>query len=64
VQVLEKVSISLSDCLAGSGCITSAESVLVSQQGPDELIRILKTNRSAKVILHSILAQRLKDLDI
>lgn len=47
--MLEKVSISLSDCLACSGCITSAESVLVSQQGPDELLRILTKCKEAKV---------------
>ena len=34
---LEKVSITLNDCLACSGCITSAESVLITQQSQHEV---------------------------
>lgn len=34
---LEKVAITLNDCLACSGCITSAESVLITQQSQDEV---------------------------
>ena len=34
--------ITLNDCLACSGCITSAESVLVAQHNSDELIRRLR----------------------
>ncbi|KAK0055968.1 cytosolic Fe-S cluster assembly factor NARFL [Biomphalaria pfeifferi] len=41
---LEKPKITLNDCLACSGCITSAESVLISQQSQDELYRVLKEN--------------------
>lgn len=37
---LQKVEITLADCLACSGCITSAESVLVTQQSQEELIRV------------------------
>lgn len=40
---LEKAQISLSDCLACSGCITSAESVLVSLQSHDELLSSLRS---------------------
>ncbi|KAK3886746.1 hypothetical protein Pcinc_009122 [Petrolisthes cinctipes] len=40
----EKAKITLNDCLACSGCITSAEVVLVSQQSHDELYRILEEN--------------------
>ncbi|XP_014601924.1 PREDICTED: probable cytosolic Fe-S cluster assembly factor AGAP009023 isoform X1 [Polistes canadensis] len=39
---LEKVEITLADCLACSGCITSAESVLVSQQCPEDLLKIFQ----------------------
>lgn len=42
---LEKAKITLNDCLACSGCITSAESVLITQQSQDELYRILDENR-------------------
>ncbi|KAF5306147.1 hypothetical protein FQR65_LT07423 [Abscondita terminalis] len=40
MQKLQKVEITLSDCLACSGCITSAESVLVTQQSQEELFKI------------------------
>ncbi|GFO32095.1 cytosolic Fe-S cluster assembly factor narfl [Plakobranchus ocellatus] len=42
---LEKAKITLNDCLACSGCITSAESVLITQQSQDELYRVLEENR-------------------
>lgn len=38
-QKLQKVEITLADCLACSGCITSAESVLVTRQSQEELLR-------------------------
>ena len=38
---LEKAQITLNDCLACSGCITSAESVLITQQSQDELYKVL-----------------------
>lgn len=48
-EVLPKVSVTLSDCLACSGCVTSAESVLISQQGPEELLKVLERNKLSKV---------------
>lgn len=48
--IVAKVNdISLSDCLACSGCITSAESVLVQQQNHDELFKIINDNKTLKV---------------
>ncbi|KAG0333996.1 hypothetical protein BG004_000601 [Podila humilis] len=44
---LETATISLNDCLACSGCITSAESVLVTLQSQEELYSILKQNQIA-----------------
>ncbi|XP_065200810.1 cytosolic Fe-S cluster assembly factor narfl [Planococcus citri] len=41
---LARVDISLNDCLACSGCITTAESVLIAQQNHDEVLRILSEN--------------------
>ncbi len=41
---LEKAKITLNDCLACSGCITSAESVLITQQSQDELYKVLEEN--------------------
>ena len=41
-EKLQKVEITLSDCLACSGCITSAESVLVTQQSQEELLRVFR----------------------
>ncbi|XP_063046758.1 cytosolic Fe-S cluster assembly factor narfl [Engraulis encrasicolus] len=45
-QKLEKAKITLNDCLACSGCITSAESVLITQQSHEELFRVLRQNKS------------------
>ena len=44
----EKATINLTDCLACSGCITSAESVLVSSQSKDLVVDILLENRKAQ----------------
>lgn len=45
-EKLQKVEITLADCLACSGCITSAESVLVTQQSQEELMRVFKEKTS------------------
>ena len=42
---LEKAKISLDDCLACSGCVTSAETVLINQQSTDELFKIIESNK-------------------
>ncbi|XP_068964352.1 cytosolic iron-sulfur assembly component 3 isoform X3 [Petaurus breviceps papuanus] len=47
-QKLEKAKISLNDCLACSGCITSAESVLITQQSHEELSKVLHFNKTAE----------------
>ncbi|XP_059477314.1 cytosolic iron-sulfur assembly component 3 [Neocloeon triangulifer] len=47
---LQKVEITLTDCLACSGCVTTAESVLVSQQSGPEVLRILTENMELPVI--------------
>ncbi|XP_076043435.1 cytosolic Fe-S cluster assembly factor narfl [Oratosquilla oratoria] len=41
----EKAKITLNDCLACSGCITSAEVVLVNQQSHEEFYRVLESNK-------------------
>ncbi|NXN97243.1 NARFL factor, partial [Rhinopomastus cyanomelas] len=46
-QKLEKAKITLNDCLACSGCITSAESVLITQQSHQELCKTLAFNKTA-----------------
>ena len=38
--------ITLNDCLACSGCITSAESILIDQQDYHEAQRVLQLNQS------------------
>lgn len=43
-STLKPAQISLSDCLACSGCITSAESVLVSMQSHNEVLKSLQEN--------------------
>lgn len=48
--LVAKVSdINLSDCLACSGCITSAETVLVQQQNYEELFKVINDNKTSKV---------------
>ncbi|KAK7790273.1 hypothetical protein R5R35_012639 [Gryllus longicercus] len=68
---LKKVEISLADCLACSGCITSAESVLISQQSQTELTRIFQETKSlheagqgdqAKLIIVSLSVQPILSL--
>ncbi|KAG5279931.1 hypothetical protein AALO_G00083120 [Alosa alosa] len=49
MQKLEKAKITLNDCLACSGCITSAESVLITQQSHEELFRVLRQNKQRSV---------------
>lgn len=44
-QKLEKAKITLNDCLACSGCITSAESVLITQQSHEEFYKTLAFNK-------------------
>ncbi|XP_047636996.1 cytosolic iron-sulfur assembly component 3 isoform X1 [Phacochoerus africanus] len=44
---LEKAKISLDDCLACSGCVTSAETVLITQQSHEELRKVLDANKTA-----------------
>jgi len=44
---LETATITLNDCLACSGCITSAESMLVSLQSHKELYNVIGDNRIA-----------------
>ncbi|CAG7854763.1 Cytosolic Fe-S cluster assembly factor NAR1 AltName: Full=Nuclear architecture-related protein 1 [Serendipita indica DSM 11827] len=43
-QKLTKAEISLNDCLACSGCITSAESVLITMQSHEEVMSFLQSN--------------------
>ncbi|XP_015110181.1 probable cytosolic Fe-S cluster assembly factor AAEL012261 [Diachasma alloeum] len=47
-EKLQKVEITLADCLACSGCITTAESVLVTQQSQEELLRVFQENQALK----------------
>lgn len=61
---LTRVDITLGDCLACSGCITTAESVLISQQNHTEVLRVLeennmleKNNYKSKFIVLSVSAQ-------
>ncbi|XP_015921210.1 cytosolic Fe-S cluster assembly factor narfl [Parasteatoda tepidariorum] len=44
-EKLEKAKITLNDCLACSGCITSAESVLITEQSQEEFFKILEQNK-------------------
>lgn len=57
---LEKAKITIDDCLACSGCVTSAESVLVSMQSREELYKVLEQNAQGpdqKLVIVSIAPQ-------
>lgn len=63
VKQLQKAKITLADCLACSGCVTTAESVLVEAQSVAELMRVLsRTENRPKVIVVSISPQTLASL--
>ncbi|GMM33411.1 iron-sulfur cluster assembly protein [Saccharomycopsis crataegensis] len=47
---LEPAQISLSDCLACSGCITSAEEILVAQHSHKELLNAIKNKHDTKFV--------------
>lgn len=51
---LEPIKITLQDCLACSGCVTSAETMLVTSQSRDEVETILATQDADRVIVVSI----------
>ncbi|KAG8747168.1 Cytosolic Fe-S cluster assembly factor nar1 [Ceratobasidium sp. 414] len=64
---LQQAQVSLNDCLACSGCITSAESVLISMQSHEEVIKAVESNPPPshpdhKTLVMSIAPQSLASL--
>ncbi|EST05396.1 Iron hydrogenase, large subunit, C-terminal [Kalmanozyma brasiliensis GHG001] len=62
---LETAEISLNDCLACSGCVTSAESVLITMQSQEEMRRAIdeiKQSNEPKLLVASISTQSLASL--
>ena len=59
-EKLDKAQITLNDCLACSGCITSAESVLIQSQSDEEVKKVLKDTNIVKIV--SISPQSLASL--
>ncbi|PFH51486.1 hypothetical protein AMATHDRAFT_58875 [Amanita thiersii Skay4041] len=59
---LEHAQISLNDCLACSGCITSAESVLITLQSHIEVLSFLASNEGKALPVISIAPQSLASL--
>ncbi|KIM91828.1 hypothetical protein PILCRDRAFT_57696 [Piloderma croceum F 1598] len=51
---LEQAQISLNDCLACSGCITSAESVLITLQSHTEVLNFLESNPDVSSPSHKV----------
>jgi len=49
---INKVSVTLNDCLACSGCITSAETVLISAQSKEEFLRQLALSNKNRCRVH------------
>lgn len=46
----KQLNVTLGDCLACSGCITSAEAVLISEQSHEKVMKVLEDKE--KVCLH------------
>ena len=59
----ETVTITVDDCLACSGCITSAEEIMLQQHNTKEVIQALKSNSYSNVVC-SISAQALASLAV
>ncbi|KAF9452405.1 iron hydrogenase [Macrolepiota fuliginosa MF-IS2] len=59
---LEQAQISLNDCLACSGCITSAESVLITLQSHTEVLSVLSNDVDERIPIISIAPQSLASL--
>ena len=58
---LETAQISLNDCLACSGCVTSAESVLIGVQSIDEIRNELAQKRE-RIFIATISSQTIASL--
>lgn len=56
-QSLQPAQISLQDCLACSGCITSSEAMLVELQSPKEMLSQLEAHKQDKVFVVSVCHQ-------
>eukprot|EP00730_Choanoeca_flexa_P017927 TRINITY_DN8687_c0_g1_i2.p1 TRINITY_DN8687_c0_g1~~TRINITY_DN8687_c0_g1_i2.p1 ORF type:complete len:476 (+),score=90.18 TRINITY_DN8687_c0_g1_i2:144-1571(+) len=55
---LQKASITLNDCLACSGCITSAESILIEMQNHAELKKTLLEKQETGLVVAACIAQQ------
>ncbi|TID20375.1 hypothetical protein CANINC_003620 [Pichia inconspicua] len=51
VKKISRAQISLTDCLACSGCVTSSEEVLIAQHSYNEFIKYYEENKGKKYIL-------------
>ncbi|VDD80330.1 unnamed protein product, partial [Mesocestoides corti] len=60
--VLPKAKIDLNDCLACSGCITTAETILVSQHSVEAFLNLLKNPDPGREIVVSLSPQSLASL--
>ncbi|RWS16435.1 tetratricopeptide repeat containing cytosolic Fe-S cluster assembly factor-like protein [Dinothrombium tinctorium] len=66
IHTKKKVEVSLGDCLACSGCITSAETVLIAKQSHKELHKVLSENKvdpeKSKLIVMSLSHQSIASI--
>lgn len=54
VEVKKIATVSLNDCLACSGCVTSAEAVLIQEQSSEKLTKLLEDNQDGHWIVLQI----------
>lgn len=48
---ITKASVSLNDCLACSGCVTSAEAVLITQQSNERFLEAIRSGKFSVVVV-------------
>ena len=64
VSTKKTATVSLNDCLACSGCVTSAETVLIEQQSLTQLIAHLEGRVEGEVVVMSVSAQSMASLAV
>ena len=57
-----KPVISLTDCLACSGCVTSAETILIESQSAETLFKFMKEHRDSHVFVTTVSPQTISSL--
>jgi iron only hydrogenase large subunit-like protein len=63
-EEFDPVKITLADCLACSGCVTTAETLLVTQQSKEEILSVLSSQSAPRRVVVSVSEQSLASLSV